>query len=305
MVSIISPEEDKRFNPISALEYLETRRFKVENFLNERIRKVDQPLVLRELLKDPVTLANIIKYNYEMSEEQRIRFVVEKIIKEGNLTIMVGAKGYGKTATSVWLMDYVHKNFDKKVYYFGYSEELEKQYPFVKQTVSLTDPEENSFLVFDEAQNFFFARSFSTREQKARILELPTVRHRGISLLLITQFSTSLDVDLFLLCDYIWFKPYFVGELDKRLNLPDWLKYTLPKNPNENLVYDMNLETIYVFKNPLPPIWNEKLSKPFSPIRDMKEAKRYINKLKDLGLTPKEIATLLRIRGIDLPEEAI
>jgi len=124
-------------------------------------------------------------------------------------------------------------------------------------------------------------------------------------LLIISQFAGSLDIDLFLLSDYIWFKPYFTSEFDKRLSFPEWLSFVLPKNPPENLVYDMNSEVIYLFKNTLPKIWNDNLSKPFAPIKDITEAKHYIKKLKDMGMSPNEISQLLRIRGYDLPPEAI
>jgi energy-coupling factor transporter ATP-binding protein EcfA2 len=294
---IINPEEDKKFNPISALQYIETRRFKVEKFLDERIRKVDKEFVLREILKNPVSLANIIKYNYEMSEEQRIRHVISKIIEEGNLTIMIGAKGFGKTATATWLIEKIHEWFKKNIYWFGYNEGIEKAYPYVKQTCSLTGLEENSFLIFDEGSLAFFSREFMKREQRERIKELPTLRHRGLSLIIISQFSTSLDIDLFMLSDYIWFKPYFVSELDARLNLPKWLIYALPHNKDENLVYDMNLETVYLFKNPLPSNWNEKISKPFSIIKSKKEANTLVSKLRKLGFSEGEILDILRIRG--------
>lgn len=302
MVAIINPEDEKRFNVISALEYLESRRFKVDKFLNERIRKVDQDFVLRELLKNPTSLAYIIKYNYELSEQQRIRMVVEKIMKEGSLTIMIGAKGYGKTATSVWLLNYIHQNYKKNLYWFGYNEGLEKHYPFVKQTYSLTKPEDNSFLVFDEASIALFAREFSTREQKEKIKQLPTLRHRNLALLIITQFSSSVDIDLFLLCDYVWFKPYFVSELDPRLNLPKWLQFCLPYNPNENLIYDMNKECIYTFKNPLPPYWNDELSKPFSKIKSRKEALKLLDKLQEAGFSEREIETILKLRGWEIED---
>jgi hypothetical protein len=296
---MIDPEESKKFNPVSALEYLDSRRFKVENFLDERIRKVDKEFVLREMLSNPVSLANIIKYNYEMSEEQRVRFVVEKIIQEGNLTIMIGAKGYGKTSTATWLIEKIHEWFDKNIYWFGYNEGIEQSYPFVEQTASLTAIKENSFLIVDEGSLVWFARDFMRREQKERIKELPTLRHRGLSLLIISQFSASLDIDLFMLSDYIWFKPYFVSELDSRLNLPKWLVYTLPHNKDENLVYDMNLECIYMFKNPLPSKWNEKISKPFSLIKSRREANILVEKLRRVGFSEGEINDILRIRGYE------
>ena len=289
---------------ISSLEYLDTHRFKVQKFLDERFRKVDHNFILREMLKNPIGFAYVIKYNYEYPEQQRIRLVIEKIAKEGSLTIMIGAKGFGKTSTAVWLLEKIHSLFPKKkLYWFGYSEGIEEYYPYVNQTYSLTAPEDNSFLVCDEGSLAFFSRDFMTREQKARIKELPTLRHRGLSVLIISQFSTSLDVDLFLLSDYIWFKPYFVSDFDQRLNLPKWLAYCLPHQPQENLVYDMNLECIYTFKNPLPSRWNEKLSKPFSKLKSKEEALEFAGKLKKIGFSDREIFDLCRIRGFDLEKE--
>jgi hypothetical protein len=298
---MIDPEEDKKFSIISALEYLENKRFKIEKFLDEKFRKVDHKFILKEMLKNPISFAYIIKYNYELNEQQRIRLVLQKITKEGSLTIMIGAKGYGKTATSIWLLEKIHSLFPNiKLYWFGYNEELEKQYPYVDQTYDLVRVEPRSFLVLDEGSLFLFARESMTKEQREKIKKLPTLRHRGLSLLIISQFSTSLDIDLFLLSDYLWFKPYFVSELDSRLNLPSYLKYCLPSNPNENLVYDLNKEVIYTFTNPLPSRWNDNLSKPSSLIKDEEEANRLIKKLKEKGFNDKEIETILRIRGYEI-----
>ena len=298
---MINPEEEKKFSVVSSLLYLDEKRFKIEKFLKERFRTVDYDFILREMLKNPIALAYIVKFNYELTEQQRIRMVIDKIVKEGSLTIMIGAKGYGKTATSVWLFERIHSLYPKKrLYWFGYNEELEKQYPYVEQVYDLTKPKPNSFLVLDEGSLFLFSRDHATREQKEKIKTLPTLRHRGLGLLIISQFSTSLDIDLFLLSDYIWFKPYFVYDLDQRLNLPKWLQYCLPYKPNENLIYDMNKQIIYIFKNQLPTKWNENLSKPFAVIPDKKSARKLMNKLFEKGFSTREVETILKVRGWDV-----
>jgi len=303
LVKIINPEDDKRLNPISALRYIELNRFKVERFLDERVRKEDRYFVLKEMLKNPVALAYIIKNNYEYDERRRIKIVVDKITREGTITVMLGAKRHGKSSTSVWLLEYIHKHYpDKKLYWIGYSEAIEKYYPYVNQTINLVEPDENSFVVFDEASLFLFSRDAMSKQSKEKIKELPTLGHRGASVLFISQSAQMVDIDIFLLCDFIWFKPFFAVDFDERLNIPTYLKYILPKNKNENLVYDMHEQFFYVFKNPLPSIWNDELSKPYSKIKTKEKAQEFLGGLLKMGFDEKTIDTILKIRGWSLEQ---
>lgn len=295
---MINPEDDKKFSRISAIEYLDTRQFKIDRFLNERFRRADYDYVLEQLMEDPISLANIIKYNYEMSEQQRINMVLNKISTSGSLSIMIGAKRNGKTGTLVWIYEELHKiNLKKGLYWFGYSEDLNEIYPFVKQVTDFVAPDSDSFLGVDETGLFLFARDAMSKSSKEKIKKLPTLGHRDLAGMFLTQSGKIGDIDLFMLADYIWFKPYFVTELDTRLRLPKWLVYCLPHNKNENMVFDLNMRCIYTFKNNLPTKWSDRLSKPYSKIPDIKSARIYLEELEKRNIDLPTIQIMLELRG--------
>ncbi len=298
----IDPKDDFRLNYGSAIRYLENHELSTKQFFNERIRPEDFELVLEELLKDPVSLANTIKLNYEVSEEQRRRNIVSNIIKEGTLTILIGAKGHGKTTSVIWLAEYIHANFDKNICWFGYNPAIAKHYPYIEQTYDFKTLPENCILLFDEASIFLDSRDSMSKTSKDRLKNLPTMRHRGISIIFISQSAQSIDVKLFLLCDFIWFKPYFASSFDNRLNLPSYIHYILPQNKNENLVIDMSNQTNVVFQNGMPSTWSDELSKPFSRITNMKDARKLYDSLLMAGFEEREMRNMLEIRGINFDD---
>ena len=141
-----------------------------------------------------------------------------------------------------------------------------------------------------------------SRTSRERIKNLPTIRHRGVSIIFISQSAQSIDVGIFLLCDYVWFKPYFVSDFDQRLNMPLYLKYVLPQNPEENLIYDMNTQINFVFTNTLASYWSSELSKPFSKINNKKDATELYDKLMLAKFDEREIRSILEIRGVDFDD---
>lgn len=299
---MIDPQSRKPFNKVSALKYILGRTHLVDRFLDERVREEDKDFVLKELLEDPVFLAKIIKLNYEMKEKDKINKVINEVSKEGNLTIMLGAKGYGKTATTIWLIEEIHKRFpDKNLYWFGYNPALKKAYPFVNQTISLTKAKENSVIFIDETTLYLGSRDAMSRESRERIKALPTMRHRGCAMLFITQAGQAIDVQLFMFCDMLWFKPYFVWEFDERMKIKPQLKYIMPYQKSENLVYFLNDMSTYIFRNPLPRKWNDELSKPFS-ILTKKEAREYADMLFEAGFSEREVKIMLEVRGVKYDE---
>lgn len=302
---MIHPDEDKKFGEISALRYLDRHRFKVEDFLDGRVRKADKDFVLQKLIdKNPVSLASTIQHNYELSKQQRIMETLQRICAEGTLTIMLGAKRHGKTATTFWIAEkalmYLEELNLSNIYWFGYNPAIDEHYPQIKQTWDFKDIEDDSLVLFDESAILLNSREAMSSSNRSKVKQLPIIGHRGISTIFITQSGQMADVSLFLLADYVWFKPYFVSEFDSRLNIPDYIKFVLPTDKPENLLYDLNTENLLLFENPLPKNWNDELSKPFRRIETKEQARKLYDGMLDAGFSQGEIETIFEARGFDL-----
>ena len=302
MISTYDSEKSKPFNEISARNYIHGHRGMLQRFLNEKARKEDWLYILQIMIKkNPMMLANMLRLNYTQNETQRVNMVINEMVLEGMFTLLLGAKRHGKTASSYWLVEILlEKGID--VYWFGYYPELKKIYPRIKQVLEISKIEKG-VLIYDEALITMFSRDAMTSAIKERVKVLPTMGHRGVSILWLSQ-SLRIDPMIRDLLDFIWFKPMFSMEVFKSgLQGIDYtMKFMMPSSKKENLVINLHTQEPYMFNNPLPRRWSDKLSKPFAMIHDRKLAKEYCDNLLEAGFNQRETNTLLKQRGWSLNE---
>jgi len=293
-------EKEKPFRKITAIEYIATHQGAFYQFLDERVRKEDWAFIIREIIrKNPVIVANLLYLNYDLDEEERIRIAIRKITQEGMLTVMLGAKRHGKTSSMLWLAERLLEQ-ERSVHWFGYYPALKKAYPEIKQTLDITKVEDSVILI-DEALLLWFGREAMTRELRERIKQLPTIGHKGNAIIFASQ-SLRLDPMIKDLADYIWFKPLFGYEIfESELSVNPIVKYMLPIRKNENLIFGLQTQEPFMFRNPLPSRWNDQLSKPFSKIPSKKEAREFFEKCLEV-FGEREAALLLEQRGWKVSE---
>lgn len=116
----------------------------------------------------------------------------------GLLKLVTGKKGSGK---SLWVVDQVFKEFDKGVFEHYYSDITDLKHTGIKSAPEdWTDVEDNSLIIYDEVQfKLLFSRFNSKRDKQ--ILELTTMRKRGIEMWIITQQARALNADVIGLVD--------------------------------------------------------------------------------------------------------
>ena len=297
-------EEQKRFNVPSAIDYIEGHLSALNEFLEDHVKRDDWQFVIKEFMtRNPVLLANMIKINYETTEAERKESIYEEITKEGTFMLMLGAKRYGKTATSLSVAeDLIEKGID--IYWFGYNEKLKELYPNIKQTFNLAKIE-NGFVLYDEAIQTMFSREAMTVGIRRRIKNLPTAGHRGLCILWISQ-SPRVDALLRDLIEWVWFKPLFNLGADifkTGIRIRPELRYMLPFKKWENLLYNTQTEEPYMFTNELPSKWCEALSKPYSLIKNREKAMEFYENLrKGNAFSQQEASSMLEIVGWTLDE---
>ncbi len=297
MIQEYDYEKSKPFSRVSAINYIRGHQGMVHQFLNEKSRKEDWLHILKTMMdKNPEMLASMLKLNYTQNENERIQTVVDQIALEGMFTLLLGAKRYGKTAASYWLAEILlEMGYD--VYWFGYYPVLKKVYPRIKQVLKIAKIEEG-ILIYDETLITMFSRDAMTSAIKDRVRVLPTMGHRGGSVLWLSQ-SLRIDPMIRDLLDYIWFKPLFSMEVFRSgLKGIDYTtKFMMPSKKWENLVISLHTQEPYMFNNPLPKKWDDRLSKPFAMIHDKGLAREYMDQLLDAGFNQRETDTLLKQRG--------
>lgn len=284
----------------SASIYIEGYDHLAFSFLNERVRNEDQERAMEELMQEPVVFANMLKNNNEITPGQRKDNAINLVATPGNVTVMIGAKRHGKTATVFWMIEYLLR---KKiwVYWYGFSKAIERKYPDVIQTFDLKKVR-NGVLFVDEAAVFTSARNAMTNDQKEKVSQIFTCGHSDYSVVYVSQ-TFRIDITILNTMDVLWFKPFFQMDFDREEAQDKFSKtyeYLRPVNKRENLVINCQENNSWFFENDLPRRWDDTLSKPFARIEEEDEAIRYLQMLIEAGMSQRESKMWMLQRGWNL-----
>jgi hypothetical protein len=286
----------------SAIEYIDDFDHLAFAFLDERVRQQDQERAMATLMDEPVVFANMLKNNNEITEEERKDLVIELVATPGNVTVMIGAKRHGKTATVFWVIEELLRQ-KKRIYWYGFSPIIKKLYPQVIQTFDLKKVE-NGVLIVDEAAVFTSAKKGMTTEQQEKMAQIFTCGHADYSVVYISQ-TFRIDITILNTMDILWFKPFFQMDFDRetaRDKFSDTYEYMRPVSKDENMVINCQENNSWFFTNELPKLWCDALSKPFSRIHSRDDADNYLRMLVEAGMSERECKMWLLQRGWSMEE---
>lgn len=113
------------------------------------------------------------------------------------LLLITGKKGHGKT---LWTVEEAFKQYDQGKFENYYADITGLRHKGFEPVVDWRDCKDNSLIILDEVQ---FNKSFNRAGNKfdMQIVELTTMRKRGITIWLITQRARLLNADVLALVD--------------------------------------------------------------------------------------------------------
>lgn len=230
-------------------------------FQDKKIRKEEK----RRIKKSPLY--------YKLKELKKITgdysSFEELINTHGKIGIILGARGTGKSALGMRLIENIRLKTNSKIFSLGFNpRSLPK---WIKPITSIEKLENDSFLIVDESGITFSSRSSMSSANKLLSSLLLISRHKNISIIFITQNSANLEVNTLRQADYLLLRRSSLLQLDfERKTIKD-----IYKNASDyfnNFKEDRGLTYIYsdVYRgfvsNSLPSFWTESLSKSFSGI---------------------------------------
>ncbi|MBS3815909.1 MAG: AAA family ATPase [Hadesarchaea archaeon] len=187
--------------------------------------------------------------------------------KYGLLTLIIGKRGSGKTALGMKLLSWYKHNTDRKCYGIGY---MEADLPrWIKKTEDIETIPNNSVVLIDEAAILFFSRESMKSMNKTLSKIMSVARHKNLSLILITQSSAMVDLNVLRLVDVLLFKePSLLQERFERQSLRDLFQKV------DSIFKDIDRDRepyFYVFSDEyeglvqydLPYFWNDSISRAF------------------------------------------
>jgi len=187
--------------------------------------------------------------------------------KDSTIGIILGARGSGKSAFGLKLLENLHALSGRKIFALGFkTDELPHWIHAIEDIEAI---ENNSYVLIDEGGILFNARKgFSDANQLLSKLLL-IARHKDLSIMFISQNSSNLEINAIRQADYLVLKPSSLLQLDfERKKIKDI--YVEASEDFAKFKKVKGLTYIYsdTFKgfvtNSLPTFWTQSISKSFS-----------------------------------------
>ena len=191
----------------------------------------------------------------------------EKLLSEqSTIGIILGARGTGKTAIGLKLLENIHSKTGRTVYTMGFkTEDLPH---WILNIDSIDDVKNDGAVLLDESGIQFSSRESMSNINKLLSNLLLISRHKDLTLLFISQSSSNLDINILRQSDFLILKPSSLLQKDfERKKINDIYKEA--EKDFKHFKEDKGLAYIYseaykgFISNPLPSFWTSNVSKAF------------------------------------------
>jgi len=192
----------------------------------------------------------------------------EKLLGSSTIMLIIGKRGSGKTSLGMKLLELFHYKTagDRQCFVVGYSKTRLPRW--VKKVDAVGDAPENSVVLIDEGAIGYFSRDSMKQANKILSKMMTIARHKNLTLIIITQNSAMIDVNVLRLADTLLFKePSLLQSRFERKALRDMFEKVAPlfdgmEDAVKNFyVWDDDFEGIVSYQ--LPGFWDDDISKSF------------------------------------------
>lgn len=202
-----------------------------------------------------------------MSNDDKVHKILDSLsYGKSKIVLIKGARGSGKTATACWLADELYKRGKHGRIYYVKKGERPPFPDFIKVVDEVEDVPNNSIAIIDESAIKYNARNSWSDENKDFTSRLVILRHKGVSVLVITQHAKMVEINVRRLADIIIYKQgadIYNEDENKDDDRVLVRRRLTPKQVDEVLVEIPTRAIFYKFKHALPDWWSDYISKSF------------------------------------------
>src|SRR3989344_2376897 len=186
---------------------------------------------------------------------------------DSKIGIILGARGSGKTAFGIKLLENAHISCKKKCFAMGFHE---KEMPsWINVVANISEIENNSLVLIDEGGVLFNSRDAMTSANKILGELMLIARHKNLSIIFISQNSSNLDVNILRQADFLVLKPSSLlqKEFERKIiqKIYDRTGEQFEKFKDvKGLTYIYSSDFLGFVSNSLPSFWKMSISKSFS-----------------------------------------
>lgn len=191
----------------------------------------------------------------------------EKLFKsDSKIGVILGARGSGKSALGIKILENAYAEYKKKCYAIGFREE--EMPSWIKVVSDISKIGNDAFVLIDEGGILYNARDFMSNANKILSDLILIARHKNLSIVFISQNSSNLEINVLRQADFLALKPSSLlqKEFERKIiqkiydNVDEQFK-NLENEPGATYIYAGNFKGFV--SNPLPSFWGIKISKSF------------------------------------------
>lgn len=187
-----------------------------------------------------------------------------KLLNYSLIMLINGKRGSGKTALGMKFLELYNKKTKRKCYILGY--ENTKLPRWMKKVDDIEKIPNNAAALIDEGAVTFFSRDSMKKSHKELSKLMAIARHKNLVMMLITQSSAMIDLNVLRLADTILLKePSLLQSKFERKAIKEIYEKAMPhfKEEKKERFYVLDDEFEGLLKHGLPSFWNENVSKSF------------------------------------------
>jgi replicative DNA helicase len=214
-----------------------------------------------------------VKANYDELKEisnkkgDFIKFRKKLYSNKSTIGIILGARGTGKSAIGMRLLENFKVKTKKSIYALGFKEESLPKW--IKVINDIEEIKNDAVILIDEGGIEFSSRDAMSEGNKLLSEILLIARHKDLSVMFIAQNSANLEINAIRQTDYLVLKPSSLLQKDfERKKIKEI--YQKVDEDFEELSNDKGLTYLYAdtyrgfVSNTLPSFWSDKVSKGYA-----------------------------------------
>lgn len=193
----------------------------------------------------------------------------EQLKKSSLIMLIIGKRGSGKTALGFKFLEILAGK--RLAYYLGKA----KLPWWIKQVELIDDVKNNSIVLIDEAALAYSARESMKKSNRFLSKIMAIARHKNLTLIIITQNSAMLDLNILRLSDTLIFKELsLLQSRFERKSISDLFKKVdaafdkIKEKNKKRYFYIIDDEFEGMLASSLPKFWSDKISKSFSTFKE-------------------------------------
>ena len=195
---------------------------------------------------------------------------------KSTIGLILGARGTGKSAIGMRLLENFKVKTNKSIYALGFKEASLPQW--IKVIKDIEEINNNSVILIDEGGIEFSSRKAMTNANKLLSEILLIARHKDLAVIFITQNSANLEINAIRQADYLLLKPSSLLQKDFERKKIKTIYENADKDFEElkdtvGLTYIFSDEFLGFVSNSLPNFWNDKVSKGYANRSNKSEEK--------------------------------